>query len=277
MRPFGDAPTAKGISLIRDTEIERTIRSYAAPILRVAELDEEAFNIHIVQSGDINAFVARGQRLFITTGLLRRSTNANQLIGVIAHEIGHITGGHLARTKIALEKAGTTALITQIMGVAAGILTENMSTASGIIKGGENVVARSFLNYSRGQEQSADQAAVRFLDKAGFSSRGMLDFLKVLSGQELLHSNQQDPYMLTHPLTSGRIAFVRHHVINSRFSNRPTPPNFSIMHRRLVAKLDGYIDAPSKTFRRYSDTDNSVAALYLFSYTHLTLPTSDLV
>ena len=250
------------MSLIRDTEIENTIRSYAAPILRVAGLEDGAFNVHIVRSNELNAFVARGQRLFVTTGLMRRSGDANELIGVIAHEIGHIAGGHLARTQAALDQAGKTAFITQIIGLAAGILAGSPGAAAALATGGTSVAQRTFLNYSRGQEQAADQAGVNYLDQAGFSSRGMLDFLSILSNQELLHSSRQDPYVLTHPLTRSRIAFVRQHVERSRFSNQPTPPKFAEMHRRLVAKLDGYIEPPAKTLVDYKETDQSIPARY---------------
>ena len=260
--PIGGSTGARGMSLIRDTEIENTIRSYAAPILRAASLEDEAFNVHIIQSNELNAFVSRGQRLFVTTGLMRRSGDANQLIGVIAHEIGHIAGGHLARTHAALEQAGKTAIITQIIGLAAGILAGSPGAGIAVASGGGHLADRTFLNYSRGQEQAADQAGVNFLERAGISSKGMYDFLNILSNQELLHSSRQDPYVLTHPLTRGRISFVRQHVAKSRYSDTPTSPKFKEMHRRLVAKLNGYIDPPGKTLRDYKDTDSSTSARY---------------
>jgi predicted Zn-dependent protease len=260
--PIAGSTGAKGMSLIRDTEIENTIRSYAEPILRVASLEDEAFNIHIVRSNELNAFVARGQRLFVTTGLMQRSGDANQLIGVIAHEIGHITGGHLARTHAALEKAGKAAIVTQLLGLAAGILSGSAGAGAAVATGGHHVAERSFLNYSRGQEQAADQAGANYLERAGISGKGLLDFLTILSNQELLHSSRQDPYVRTHPLTQGRITFIRRHVANSRYSNQPTTSKFAEMHRRLVAKLNGFMDPPGKTLRDYKASDRSVAARY---------------
>jgi predicted Zn-dependent protease len=260
--PIEGSTGAKGMSLIRDTEIENTIRSYAEPILRVASLEDEAFNIHIVRSNELNAFVARGQRLFVTTGLMQRSGDANQLIGVIAHEIGHITGGHLARTHAALEKAGKAAIVTQLLGLAAGILSGSAGAGAAVATGGHHVAERSFLNYSRGQEQAADQAGANYLERARISGKGLLDFLTILSNQELLHSSRQDPYVRTHPLTQGRITFIRRHVANSRYSNQPTTSKFAEMHRRLVAKLNGFMDPPGKTLRDYKASDRSVAARY---------------
>lgn len=260
--PIGGSGDARAMSLIRDTEIENTIRAYAAPILRVAHLEDEAFKVHIIRSNELNAFVARGQRLFVTTGLMRRSEDAGQLIGVIAHEIGHIAGGHLARREEALEQASKTAFITQIFGLAAGILAGSPGAGIATAGGGRQVAERTFLKYTRGQEEAADQAGVTFLDKAHMSCRGMLDFLTILSNEELLYTSHQNPYVLTHPLTRERITFVRQHVANSPYSNRPPSPAFERMHRRLVAKLDGFLDPPATTLRKYKESDHSIPARY---------------
>ncbi|MBT5047559.1 MAG: M48 family metalloprotease [Rhodospirillaceae bacterium] len=260
--PFLSASNAHSATVIRDTEIENTIRAYSAPLLAAAGLEDEAFNIHIVRDRDLNAFVTRGQRLFITTGLLRRSVHAGQILGVMSHEIGHIAGGHLARLHGALDKAGTVAFVTQILGLAAGILARDPGAAVAIAGGGNQVAERTFLNFSRGQEQAADQAGVRYMDKAGFSSKGMLEFLTILSGQEFLHTNRQDPYVLTHPLTRGRIRFVRHHVENSPTSAYTVPAAFAETHRRMVAKLNGFIDPPTTTLRRYKEDDGSISSRY---------------
>jgi len=253
---------AEAVPLIRDTEIETTIRIYAAPLLTAAGLEDEVFNIHIVRDTALNAFVARGQRLFLTTGLLRRSTNAGQVLGVMAHEIGHIEGGHLSRLHGAIERAGKAAFITQILGLAVGALSQNAGGAVAIIAGGQHVAGRSFLNYSRGQEQSADQAAARYLDRVGISSKGLLEFLNILSGQEFLQTSNQDPYVRTHPLTRSRISFMENHVAKSPATNRALPSDFIERHRRMVAKLDGFLDAPEKTLEKYKKEDRSVHARY---------------
>jgi predicted Zn-dependent protease len=262
LNPINAALGAPGLSLIRDTEIENTIRAYSAPLLQAAGLETDAFNIHLVRDDKLNAFVAGGQRIFITTGLLRRSGHAGQVLGVIAHEIGHITGGHLARTHDMMAKAGTVALITQILGVAVGLLARDASAVAAIGGGGQSIAERSFMAFSRGQEQAADQAGIRYLDKLGYSSRGIAEFLRILSGQELLRSSRQDPYLRTHPITSERVRFVENHVKNSPYSDRPTSPAFAIAHQRMVAKLDGFIDPPETTLARYKADDRSVGARY---------------
>lgn len=260
--PGADAQSRRGPPLIRDTEIENTIRAYAAPLLRAAELDPASFSIHLVRDDALNAFVAGGQRLFLTTGLLRQSAHAGQVIGVMAHEIGHIAGGHLARLKGQLKQAGNRALLSQIFGAAVGILSGNPGAAVAAAAGGLQVTERTLLRFSRTQESSADHAAVRFLDRTRQSSRGLLEFLDILSGQELLQTNRQDPYVRTHPLTQNRIAFVRNHVARSPWSAQPVAPAFAAMYRRMVAKLDGFLQSPAVTLRRYKADDGSVPARY---------------
>jgi len=256
------APPAAAETQIRDAEIERIIRGYAAPLLHAAALDEDAFHLYLINSDELNAFVAGGQRLFITTRLLRRSANADQVLGVIAHELGHIAGGHLARMYDALDTAGRTALISQLVGVALGALSGKPGAAVMVGGGGGQVAQRSLLNFSRGQEQAADQAAVSYLDQTGISSKGMLEFLSVLEQQEFLQSNRQDAYLRTHPLTRDRIVFVRNHVEKSPLRDKPAPAGFEEQHRRMVAKLDGFLADPGSTLNKYKADDRAVAARY---------------
>lgn len=253
---------AGGLSMIRDTEIENTIRAYAAPLLSVAGLEADAFHIHLVNSPELNAFVARGQRLFITTGLLQRSENADQIIAVMAHEIGHISGGHLARLQGAIDDATTAAYIAQILGLAVGVLSGQGGAGVAVGAGGQQIIERNLLSHSRAQEQAADQAAVTFLDEAGFSSRGMAQFLGILANQEFLHSSRQEAYVRTHPLTRERVLFAEQHVQNSPLTNKPMPERFVVMHSRMVAKLNGFMGNPQRVLAQYDESDRSLTARY---------------
>lgn len=253
---------AEAISLIRDTEIETTIRTYAKPLLRAAGIVDNTLEIKIVKDSALNAFVNRGHKIFLTTGLLRRSKNAEQVLGVIAHEIGHIAGGHLTRLHSALQKARRTAIISQFIGLTLGAAAQNPAVAVAITSGGQHVVKRSFLKFSRGQEQSADQAGASYLDKVGISGKGLLEFLKILSGQEFLQTSNQDPYVRSHPLTQNRINFMENHVKTSPATHNKLPSNFVSRHLRLVAKLDAFIDPPKNTLDKYKKNDGSVPARY---------------
>ena len=253
---------AEAIPLIRDTEIENIIGTYAKPFLNAAGITDNTFEAKVVKDSALNAFVARGQKIFLTTGLLRRSKNAEEVLGVIAHEIGHIAGGHLTRLHSTLRKATRTAIITQVLGLTLGAATQNPAVGMAIASGGQHVVNRSFLKFSRGQEQSADQAAANYMDKVGISGRGLLEFLKVLSAQEFLQTSNQDPYVRTHPLTQNRIHFMENHVKNSSVTHNKLPKTLVSRHLRMVAKLDAFIDPPQDTLSKYKRNDRSVPARY---------------
>lgn len=253
---------AAGIPLIRDTETENTIRTWSTPIFRAAGLDPSAVDIYIVNDKGINAFVAGGQKLFINTGLLMRSDNANQVIGVVAHEVGHIQGGHLARVHDALHGATVETILALVLGVAAGVASGRPDIGQAIILGGQDAALRSFLRYSQTQEGAADSAAMRLLDATGQSSRGLLDFLRTMEDQELLAVGRQDPYLRSHPLTRDRISAIEAHVERSRHTNAPALQTHDEMHSRMVAKITAFLEPASTTFRRYPESDQSAVARY---------------
>lgn len=257
---IGDV-SAQPISFIRDTELENTIRGYATPIFVAAGLDPTAVRIYLVNDRQINAFVAGGQNLFINTGLLMRSEDAGQVIGVIAHEAGHISGGHLVRVHDALARGTAESILAVVLGAAA-MVAGAPEVGAAVMSGGQNVAMRNFLQYTRTQEGSADAAAMRFLDATQQSARGLLDFFNVLSGQELLVASRQDPYLRTHPLTQDRIEALQTFVAQSPNSDRPVRPEFVAQHQRMLAKLHAFLDDPAITRRRYPDSDTSLPARY---------------
>ncbi len=255
------AAQAQAIRFIRDAEIERTIRTFATPLFEAAGLDPEAVEIHVVNDSRLNAFVFGGQRLFITTGLLMRIEHAGQVIGVIAHETGHIAGGHLARLEGEQRSAQMQAIISLVLGAVA-VAAGQGEVGQAVIAGGTHVAGRQLLTYTRGHEAAADQAAVTYLDRTGQSATGMLEFLAILARQELLSSGRQDPYVRTHPITRDRVSFVRNHVANSKFSSAPIPPEYEVLHARMRGKLVGFLRPPMETLGRYPEKDQSLEARY---------------
>jgi predicted Zn-dependent protease len=260
---------------IRDAEIENTIRAYATPLFRAAGLDADFVQIYLLNSPQINAFVAGGQRLFIYTGLLMKSESANQVVGVIAHETGHIAGGHLARSQEALQNATSQSIIGFVLGTAGAILSRNGELATAGAAVGQSVGLRSLFAYSVGQEERADQAGVSFLDKTGQSARGMLQFFQILEKEEALLPTSQDPYLRTHPLTSTRVDFVRNWVAHSPMSDRPEPSEFDEMHKRMLAKLRGFLLAPADVLKLYPETDKSLYARYARAAAYHRVPMDD--
>jgi predicted Zn-dependent protease len=249
------------ISFIRDAEIENTIREYSTPLFRAAGLQPGDIKIYLVKDNSLNAFVAGGQRIFINTGLLAQSTNANQVIGVIAHETGHIEGGHLSRSRNAMKKASAQSLVAMLLGGAAVIAGQgNVGTA--LIMGGRSMGTSSFLSYSRTQEASADQAAFRILDATGQSARGMKEFFELMERQEALNTGHQDSYMRTHPLNQDRIKAVDDHLARSPYSNTPEPKRFRYLYARMKAKLYAYLNPLGQTLKKYKKSDNSLYSRY---------------
>lgn len=253
---------AQGRRLIRDAEIEDTIRAYAAPIFQQAGLQPQGIDIYLIQDRSLNAFVSGGRKIFIHTGLLTRAETPLQVIGVIAHETGHIVGGHIVGRQQEIKNAQITTFASYLLGIGAAIASGQPGAGVAIISGGQDLALKGLLSYSRGQEQAADQAGVRLLEANGLSPRGILDFMKILEGQEILLATNQDPYLRSHPLTQDRIVFLENVVQKSRFSNSPAPVELVAAHARMRAKLIGFLEPLARVFQHFPKTDNSVAARY---------------
>ena len=257
-----DPAAARGMSLIRDAEIEHTIRSWTTPLLEAAGLAPDDINIHIVSDPRVNAFVAGGQRIFLTTGLLKTAKHPGQVKGVVAHEIGHIKGGHLARIQGAADDARGMAMIGAIFGIAIGTLAGRPDAGIAGAAKAMDIAGRGLLNYTRSQERSADQVAVDLLEKTKTSARGLLELFESLKNQELLSRERQDPYLRSHPLTEDRIAFIENHLAHSPYAEARAAANEQAAHDRMVGKLDGFLSPPAKTLRRRKPNDRSVGSRY---------------
>ncbi len=273
LAPFRAATAQQGqrINLIRDAEIESTIRTFTVPIWKAAGLDPNAVEIMIVQDGALNAFVAGGQRIFINTGLIMRTERPNQLVGVMAHESGHIAGGHLARMQEELRSLSTLQILETILAggaMAGGALGGGgVGTGSGGGHGGGTGrpmapgSLMSFLRYTQTQESSADQAAITYLQRTGQSPKGTVEFLRMLERDEKLAISRRDPYLTTHPLTPERISAFERAAAQSPYLNAADSPQFLMLHQRMVAKLYGFI-APDTALSRYQEGDRAVPARY---------------
>jgi len=191
-----------------------------------------------------------------------RAENPGQLIGVIAHETGHISGGHLIRGQEALQHSSRHMILAAILGVAVGIATGSGEATSAILAGGSGVATSQFLHFSRGQEAAADQAGLSYLDATRTSGHGFLEFLEILQEQDLLHSDRQDAYLRTHPLTRDRVEFVRQHVNQSPNSGTTPPLKVTRSFQRIKAKLVGFIGPFRNVMKLYPRDDTSLHARY---------------
>jgi predicted Zn-dependent protease len=271
LAPFRAVTAQQGqrLNLIRDAEIESTIRTFTIPIWKAAGLDPNGVEIMLVQDGSLNAFVAGGQRIFINTGLIMRTERPNQLIGVMAHESGHIAGGHLARMHEELRSLSTLQILETLLAsgaMAGGALGGGAGGGAAGHGGGTNRPMApgslmSFLRYTQTQESAADQAAISYLQRTGQSPKGTIEFLRYMQREEKLAINRRDPYLTTHPLTPERIAAFEEAAARSPYKDTPDTPQFLMLHQRMVAKLYGFI-APDAALQRYSEADRSVPARY---------------
>jgi predicted Zn-dependent protease len=249
------------MEFIRDAEIEYYLRALATPIYRAAAIDPKSISIVLIKSSVVNAFVAGGMNEFFYTGLLQLTDTPEQLVGVMAHETGHIAGGHLIRGGEAMHEASAEAILGMLLGVAAGVASGNSQVAMGAISGAQQVAERNILSFSRMQEASADTAGLSFLDKSGITCRGMLEFMQKLAGQEMLPADRQSEYVRTHPLTQDRIDAIQHHLETSPYAKSNLDPKFAVMHERMKAKLLGFLQ-PETALLRYTDKDPRLTARY---------------
>ncbi|MDC1090215.1 M48 family metalloprotease [Emcibacteraceae bacterium] len=251
----------RGISILRDAEIEQIIRDITEPIFEAAELDKNAVATYLLNDTTINAFVMGGQNVFINSGLLLKAENVNQVIGVIAHETGHITGGHLSRFSEGMSQMTSYSLMGMLLGVAA-MAAGSADAGMALMMGGQQVGYRSFLRFSRTQESSADQAALTFLERTGQSGRGLIEFFEILGDQELVPEKYRDPYASTHPFNSTRIERIRDTVQESPFYEAETDPELEEKFQLLQAKLFGYLKPLHATLVRYPIHDKGLIARY---------------
>ena len=248
------AAPAHAASLIRDTETEAVVRKIADPIFAAARLDPDSIDIYLINDPKLNAFVAGGQNLFINTGLILHADKPEELAGVIAHETGHIAGGHLSRMAQAQQKAGIPLVAGMLLGAAAAVAgAPELGTA--LMAGGATVGQRGLLKFSRAQEQAADQAAVTYLGAMHMSPEGLLEFFHVLDTENLRISADGNEYLRTHPLTQDRITFLQEQVAKSPYNDRKTAPALVAAYQRVAAKLDGFLNDPAQVIdRRRSDS-----------------------
>lgn len=261
---------AQSLSLVRDTEIENLLKDYSRPIFRAAGLGSGRIQMRIVRHETFNAFVLDGGNVFIHTGALQTSETPNQVIGVIAHEAGHIAGGHLAQLRERIARDQTKSLLIKLLGIGmmvAGGASGGQGTAgagAGVMMGGDELLMRSLLADRRAQESSADQAGLRFLTTTRQSGKGMLETFERFAQQEYISASgaTQDAFARSHPVAANRLAQLRDAVAKSPFANEKDPPALQLRHDLMRAKIAGYLDRPTVVFNRYPANDNSLPARY---------------
>jgi predicted Zn-dependent protease len=252
---------AKAQNIIRDSEIESYMAEWFAPIFKANNMSPEQVKIILVQDDSVNAFVAGGANIFFYTGLIEKTDNPGELIGVMAHELGHISGGHLVRGREALEQASYENILGTILSIGAAVASGDSSAVVAGSAASNSVAQRRFLSKTRTFESSADQAAIQSMKRAEMNPEGLLSFMKKLEGQELLPASQQSEYVRSHPLTHNRIQSIKAKVQESNLTSKSFPDEWIEQHARMKAKLIGYIH-PEQVDWVFDVSDQSIPARY---------------
>jgi predicted Zn-dependent protease len=261
------AAQEQGPSILRDTETEALFDEVAKPLVEAARLDPKSVKVVLLNDPEINAFVAGSQNVYLNSGLITNSDNVNQLQAVVAHELGHVAGGHAIRMGEGAKEATGISLATMVLGaiaIAAGAGDAGM----GLMMMGQQAAMNRFLAFTRAQETSADLAGVDYLSKAGISGRGSLEFFKKLQNQEYrLAIYAKDSYDRTHPLSSERISILENLYKKDPAWDRKPDPALEAKFQRVKAKLLGFINQ-RQAINKYPETDQSIPAHYARAYAY---------
>ena len=254
-----------GPPILRDTEIEQLLREYMMPILRTAGLAKQNIQVVLVNDTSFNAFVADGRRIFVNVGALRDSETPNQIIGVLAHETGHLAGGHLAKLREEISRAQTQMIIAMILGAGAAIAGARSgagSAGAAAIGAPQAAIMKTMLSYQRAQEENADKAGVKFLDATGQSSKGMYETFKRLGDQVLFSSRGSDPYFMSHPMPTERVAALGQMAKSSPYWDKKDDPALQMRHDMMRAKISGFLERQDTIVRRFNSGNDSTPAKY---------------
>lgn len=260
----------RGPPVLRDAETEQLLREYTRPILRAAGLEKQNIQMVIINQGVFNAFVADGRRIFVNYGAILQSDTPNQIIGVMAHETGHLAGGHLSKMREQMAQAQTQMIIAMLLGAGAMVAgARSGGGQSGLTNAGAamfsaqgEVIRRNLLSYVRQQEENADKAGVKFLNATGQSSRGMWETFKRFTDESLFAARGTDPYVQSHPMPAERVAALQEFARSSPHWDKKDDPALQLRHDMVRAKISAFMERQDTVYRRYPMSNNSLPARY---------------
>ncbi|WP_424632163.1 M48 family metalloprotease [Bradyrhizobium sp. SYSU BS000235] len=254
-----------GPRTLRDAETEQLLRDYTRPILRAAGLEKQNIQVVIINDPTFNAFVADGRRIFVNYGALRESETPNQIIGVLAHETGHLAGGHLAKLREQLAQTQTQLIIAMLIGLGAAVAGARAGAGgagAAAVAAPQSAIMRTMLSYQRQQEESADKAGVKFLNATGQSAKGMYETFKRFSEQGLFASRGADPYYMSHPMPAERVRALEELARTSPYWDKKDDPALQLRHDMMRAKVSGFMERADTVYRRYPASNTSLPARY---------------
>ena len=253
---------ATTVVVIRDAETETLLRNFANPLFRASGIEPGSVRIILIRDDALNAFVSTGNRLFINTGIIASADSALEVIGMLAHEAGHIRGGHITKLPEMMREAMIKSIAAMLIGIAASTAGRTADAGMGAILGGQHLAQRGLISFTRSMENGADQSALYALDRVGWSARGMVSLFRRVQDQDALVDGLQDPYLRTHPLTRDRIEAVNAHIARSPHSDARLPAGFDTGFLLVQAKLRGFLEPSTVTLRRLREDDAAAPARY---------------
>jgi predicted Zn-dependent protease len=264
------AQQEKGPPVIRDTEAEQLLREYTRPILAAAGLGKQNIQIVIINDSAFNAFVADGRRIFVNYGAIMQSETPNQIIGVLAHETGHLAGGHLAKMREQMSRAQTQMIIAMLLGagaMVAGARSGNgnnglANAGAAAVAGPQEMIRRTLISYVRQQEENADRAGVKFLTASGQSARGMYETFKRFTNESLFAAHGADPYLQSHPMPAERVAALEELARSSPYWDKKDDAALQLRHDMVRAKISAFMERQDTLYRRYPLSNDSLPARY---------------
>jgi predicted Zn-dependent protease len=263
------AQEKKGPPILRDTESEQLLREYTRPILRTAGLEKQNIQMVIINDSAFNAFVADGHRIFVNYGAIMQSETPNQIIGVLAHETGHLAGGHLSKLREQLAQAQTQMIIAMLLGAGAMVAGARGGSNSGLSNAGaaafaapQELIRRNLLSYVRQQEENADRAGVKFLTATGQSAKGMYETFKRFTDESLFAARGSDPYAQSHPMPIERVRALEELARTSPYWDKKDDAALQLRHDMVRAKVSAFMERQDTVYRRYPLSNNSLPARY---------------
>ena len=265
------AEESRGPSSVRDTETEQLLREYTRPILRAAGMEKQNIQMVIINASVFNAFVADGRRIFVNYGAILQSETPNQIIGVLAHETGHLAGGHLSKMREQMALAQTQMIIAMLIGAGAmvagakgGATGNNGLTSAGAaaFSAPGEMIRRNLLSYVRQQEENADKAGVKFLTSTGQSAKGMYETFKRFTDESLFAARGSDPYVQSHPMPAERVRALEELARSSPYWDKKDDPALQLRHDMARAKISAFMERQDTVYRRYPLSNTSLPARY---------------
>jgi predicted Zn-dependent protease len=254
-------------SILRDAETEALFHDMATPLIAAAGLDPKNVDIVLINDPSVNAFVVGGQAVYLHSGLINEASTASEVQGVIAHELGHITGGHAISDGGAKAAQGIS-ILSLLLGAAAAVAGAG-EAAMGVVMAGQQAALGKYLAFSRAQESTADAAGAQYLSKAGISGRGSIRFFSKLQGMEYRHGytrNADSEFYSTHPMTADRIVTLQDSYEHDPAWKKPDDAALEMRFQRIKAKLYGYLAEPHDALIAYPQTMTGIPARYARAY-----------